>query len=130
MGKKINVNDCIDALPILAVMACFAEGETKITGASIARKKESDRLAVMTQELQKMGAKITEFDDGLIIQPAKLKGARVLSANDHRIAMSLAIAALSADGETIIENTDCVNKSYPDFAKTLQKLGASIEVYT
>jgi 3-phosphoshikimate 1-carboxyvinyltransferase len=130
VGNKINVNNYIDAVPILAVMGCFAQGETVITGAAIARKKESDRLSVITQELQKMGANITELEDGLIIKPAKLTGTSVSSFDDHRIAMSLAIAALSAEGETIIENTLCVDKSYPNFAQALQKLGASIEIHT
>lgn len=130
MGRNINVNHMIDAVPILAVMACFSEGETVITGAASARKKESNRLLAITQELQKMGAHITELADGLLIKPAKLIGAHVSSFDDHRIAMSLSIAALSADGETKIENTACINKSYPDFAKSLQQLGASIEIYS
>jgi 3-phosphoshikimate 1-carboxyvinyltransferase len=129
LGKKINANNYIDAAPILAVMGCFTQGETIINGASIARKKESDRLSAITQELKKMGANITELEDGLIIQPAKLKGSIVSSFNDHRIAMSLSIAALSANGETIIENTACIEKSYPNFPQALQQLGAFIEVF-
>lgn len=126
LGDTIDVNDFIDAVPILAVMGCCAKGETTITGAAIARQKESDRLTAITQALQKMGADITEYDDGLIIKPAKLTGARVSSYNDHRIAMALAVAGLAADGETIIEQTDCVNKSYPNFVQALQTLGAAI----
>lgn len=129
LGKTLDVNDYIDAVPILAVLACFAEGETVITGAAIARKKESDRLATMSQTLQKMGANITELEDGLRILPAELSGARVSSFEDHRIAMALTVAALSAQGETIIENTDCVEKSYPNFVQSLQTLGAYIQVF-
>lgn len=129
VGKNLNVNNYIDAVPILAVMGCFAQNKMVITGASIARKKETDRLSVIIQELRKMGAKIAELEDGFIVRPTPLIGTRVCSFGDHRIAMSLAIAALSAEGETIIENTGCVEKSYPNFAEALKKLGASIEVH-
>lgn len=128
VGKKIDVNHIIDAVPILAVIACFTESETIIEGAEIARKKESDRLFVITHELQKMGANITEFNDGLIIKPSQLKGANVQSHNDHRIAMSLCVAALAAQGDSVIENCNCIAKSYPNFAASLQKLGVQIEV--
>lgn len=127
-GASIDVNPCIDALTILAVAACFAKNATVIGGAAIARTKESNRLAAITQELTKMGANISELSDGLLIKPALLKGAVVNSHHDHRIAMSLAVAALAADGESIIENTACVAKSYPAFAQSLQQLGAAIEV--
>jgi 3-phosphoshikimate 1-carboxyvinyltransferase len=129
VGQHIHVNQYIDAVPILAVMGCFAQGETVLTGASIARKKESDRLSVITLELQKMGAQITELEDGLVIKPAPLIGAKVASFNDHRIAMSLAVAGLAAQGQTIIENTACVDKSYPNFPQALQTLGAFIEAH-
>lgn len=127
VGGEINVNCFIDAVTILAVVASYAKSETKITGAAIARKKESDRLLAITQELSKMGASIRDFDDGLIIQPANLKGARVLSYNDHRVAMSLAVAGLGASSrETIIEDAHCIAKSYPDFCREMQLIHASI----
>ncbi|PJD91586.1 MAG: 3-phosphoshikimate 1-carboxyvinyltransferase [Legionella sp.] len=129
-GRLIDVNDFIDAVPILAVMACFVAGETVITGAAIARKKESDRLSVITQELRKMGADIIEYDDGLRIRPAILRGAKVMSADDHRIAMALAVAGLRAHGKTIVEHVACVDKSYPNFAKSFCDVGASIEIDT
>lgn len=128
IGKTINVNNHIDSVPILAVLGCFAKGETVITGAAIARKKESDRLSAITQELKKMGADITEFDDGLIIKQSILKNACVSSINDHRIAMALTIAALSVKGNTTIENIECIDKSYPGFAQALKTLGATIDV--
>ncbi|HVT62080.1 MAG TPA: 3-phosphoshikimate 1-carboxyvinyltransferase [Legionellaceae bacterium] len=127
-GQTIDVNHFIDAVPILTVMACFMSGETKLTGAGIARHKECDRLAIITQELRKMGADITEEAEGLRIRPAVLKGAMVSSAQDHRIAMALAIAALRAEGETIIKEVACVEKSYPGFAQSMQKIGAYIEL--
>jgi 3-phosphoshikimate 1-carboxyvinyltransferase len=126
IGQTIDVNNYIDAVPILAVAACFATSETLITGAAIARKKESNRLAAITQELQKMGANILELEDGLKIMPSKLVGAKVDSFNDHRIAMALAVAGMMATGETIITNVSCVEKSYPDFAQAMRDLGGII----
>jgi 3-phosphoshikimate 1-carboxyvinyltransferase len=126
-GCEIDVNDTIDAVPILAVMACCAEGRTVLKGAKIARSKESDRLHAMTVELSKMGAKIQEFDDGLVIQRSDLKAATVDSHHDHRIAMALSVAALRAEGTTRIKHIDCVAKSYPDYAQQMQSLGFSIE---
>lgn len=130
MGKTIDVNRYIDAVPILAVLACFARGETVITGAAIARKKESDRLAAITQMLQRMGAHIEELPDGLRIQPAQLQGAAVSSFADHRIAMALAVAGLAATGETVITDTSCVEKSYPDFVVSMQQVGAILHEVT
>lgn len=126
IGKNLDINACIDALPILAVLACFAQGPTVLTGAAIARKKESDRIAAISQALQAMGAKIVEYEDGMEIEPAVLHGVQVPSFSDHRIAMALAVAGLGAQGETIIENTSCVAKSYPNFLTAMQQLGARI----
>lgn len=128
IGTTIDVNNFIDALPILAVVGCFAKGETLITGAAIARKKESNRLSAITSELQKMGAQISEYEDGLKITPAPLRGATLSSFDDHRIAMALSVAALSARGDSLITNVACVEKSYPHFAESLQSLGAAIEI--
>lgn len=122
----INVNALIDALPILTVMACCAEGETRITGAGIARFKESDRLHAITTELRKMGAQIEAHAEGLTIQGGLLHGAVVHSHHDHRIAMALSVAGMVAKGETIIENCTCVSKSYPHFAQAMQSIGAQI----
>lgn len=128
-GKEINVNNFIDALPILTVIACFAKTETIITGAAIARKKESNRCAVIANELKKMGAQVIEHEDGLIITPSQLKGAKVISHRDHRIAMALMVAGLASEGETIVDDPKCIEKSYPNFVKNLQGIGASIEIF-
>ena len=113
----------IDEIPILAVAAAFAEGTTRIEDAAELRVKESDRLAVMAKELGKMGVKITEFADGLEIQGGfSLTGAEVDSDTDHRIAMSLAIAALQAKGETVIHRAEAAAISYPTFVETLKKV--------
>lgn len=118
-GMKIDVNDFIDALPILAVAGCFAEGKTEIVNGAIARKKESDRIASIVSELKKMGAKIEETPDGVIVEASSLRGAEVNSFSDHRIALSLAVAALGAKGQTTIQGAECINKSYPTFCKDL-----------
>ena len=113
----------IDEIPILAVAATFAKGTTIIRDAAELRVKESDRLAVTAAELNRMGAKITELPDGLeITGGTPLTGADVDSYTDHRIAMSLAIAALNATGTTNIHRAEAAAISYPDFTTTLQQV--------
>lgn len=113
----------IDELPMIAVMACFAEGTTIIKDAAELKVKESDRIAVMTENLSRMGAFITATEDGMIIEGGHpLHGATVDSHLDHRIAMSFAVASLAAEGETTIEGADCVKISYPSFYEDLLKM--------
>jgi 3-phosphoshikimate 1-carboxyvinyltransferase len=125
-GMRIDINDFIDALPILAVVGCFAQGVTEIVNGAIARTKESDRIHSIAQELQKMGAQIEELPDGLRIHTSSLHGAEVRSYHDHRMALSLSIAALAAKGETTLLDVDCVKKTYPTFYQDFRNLGASI----
>lgn len=127
-GMQFDMNDYIDAVTILAVVGCFAEGTTTLTNAAIARKKESDRLSTITTELKKMGADITETQDSLIINRSKLSGADCYSYQDHRIAMSCAVAALAAENNSVIQDIDCINKSYTDFVRDITYLGGKIEV--
>lgn len=113
----------IDEIPIIAVLACFAEGKTVIKNAAELKVKESNRIDVMAENLGKMGADITATEDGLIIEGGRpLKGAVVESKHDHRIAMSFAVAAMLANGETNIQNAECVDISYPGFYGDLKKL--------
>lgn len=113
----------IDELPMIAVMACFAEGTTVIKDAAELKVKESDRIAVMVENLSRMGAHITGTDDGMIIEGGyPLHGAKIDSHLDHRIAMSFAIAALASEGETEIKDADCVKISYPKFYEDLFRL--------
>ena len=113
----------IDELPMIAAMACFAEGETVIKDAAELKVKESNRIDVMVRNLIAMGADVTETEDGMIIHGGKpLHGAVVDSHKDHRIAMTFAVAALAADGETEIIDADCVDISYPAFYEELEKL--------
>jgi len=121
---SINLRDSPDLGPILAVLGCYAEGETRITGAARLRYKESDRLAAISSELHKLGADISETGEGLIIHgPSRLSGGIVSSHGDHRIAMALGVAALGAASKVVIEGTECVSKSYPNFFNDLRLLG-------
>ena len=115
----------IDEIPILAVAAAFAQGTTVIRDAAELRVKECDRITVMASELGRMGAKISEWPDGLeIVGGAPLNGAEIDSHADHRIAMSLAIAALNANSPTTIHGAEAATISYPNFVPTLQQLCA------
>lgn len=123
--KAINIGpemmpSMVDEFPILCVIASRAEGVTKIRGAEELRVKESDRIKAMAKGLTEMGVEVAEYPDGLDIRGSEgLVGARVNSFGDHRIAMSMAVAGLVAEGDTIIEDTDCVSISFPKFFDTL-----------
>ncbi len=110
----------IDEVPALALAAALAEGETEIAGAAELRLKEVDRLSAVAEELGRMGVEIAAAQDSLRIGgAATLRGAVVSSRGDHRMAMSLAVAALFADGETVIRDVACADTSFPGFARTL-----------
>ena len=114
----------IDEIPMIAVMAAFAEGTTVIRDAAELKVKESDRIAVVTEGLRRMGADIQPTEDGMIIHGGKpLQGAKINSYLDHRIAMSFAVAGTICDGTMDIVKGDCVNISYPEFYKDLYSLG-------
>lgn len=123
-----RIPQTIDEFPILCVAAALAEGETTITDAGELRVKESDRIATMTAELRKMGVAVEESTTGLTIQGLgtrkshRLKGATCTSHGDHRVAMSMAIAGLTAQGKTTIQNTDCIETSFPGFESKLLEL--------
>ncbi len=119
-GKEIP--QLIDELPILAVAGALATGTTIIRQAQELRVKETDRLAAIAHNLRIMGAQVIEMNDGLEIHgPAPLRGARVASFGDHRIAMAFAIAGLFADGETIVQDAECIRESYPGFQGALEE---------
>ncbi len=128
IGGSVVV-EMIDEFPILMVAALAAEGETVVRDAGELRVKETDRISVMATELAKLGANITETPDGFIIRgPQTLKAAAVDGHDDHRIAMSLSIAGLLADGETMVLDARCAGDSFPGFAETMAGLGAEIAV--
>lgn len=117
-----EVPQLIDELPILAIAGALANGTTIIRHAQELRVKETDRIAAIAHNLRSMGAQVTEMIDGLEIHgPAALHGARVASFGDHRVAMAFAIAGLFAEGETIVQNADCIRESYPGFETVLEE---------
>lgn len=119
-GKEIP--QLIDELPILAVAGALAAGTTVIRQAQELRVKETDRIAAIAHNLRTMGAQVIELNDGLEIHgPAPLRGGRVASFGDHRIAMAFAVAGLFAEGETIVQDVECVAESYPGFEKALEE---------
>jgi 3-phosphoshikimate 1-carboxyvinyltransferase len=126
-GIDVDVNNIIDAIPILSVVACFAEGETRLYNGAVARQKESNRIHCIGAELRKMGADVSEQEDGLVIRHSPLRGACVHTYNDHRLAMSLSVAGLGATGVTTVGPCECVAKTYSSFVRDFQKIGAAIE---
>src|SRR6266851_912542 len=119
-GKEIP--HLIDELPVVAVAGALANGTTIIRHAQELRVKETDRIAAIAHNLRGMGAQVIELNDGLEIHgPAPLRGARLASFGDHRIAMAFAVAGLFADGETVIQDADCVRGSYPGFERALDE---------
>lgn len=126
-GIEIDMNDTPDALPAMAVLGCFAEGETRLRNVPQARIKETDRIAVMASELRKMGADIEELEDGLIVRKSNLKGTAVQGHGDHRVVMSLAIAGLFAEGETVIDTAEAVNVTFPNFPALVRLCGGILE---
>src|SRR5438034_2213376 len=119
-GKEVP--QLIDELPIIAVAGALANGTTIIRHAQELRLKESDRIAAIAHNLRTMGTQVTEMKDGLEIHgPAALQGTRIMSFGDHRVAMAFAIAGLFADGETIIQDADCIRESYPGFETVLEE---------
>lgn len=124
---SIDVSDCPDLVPPLAAVACFAQGTTHITGAERLRLKESDRLETVTAALNALGGNVRIENDGLIIEGVdSLNGGTVDAANDHRIAMMAAIAAIRATSPVRILDAGCVAKSYPDFFKDYATLGGNV----
>jgi 3-phosphoshikimate 1-carboxyvinyltransferase len=125
-GTKISggeIANVIDELPIIAVTAALAEGATEIRDAKELRVKETDRIAAMATNLRAFGVTVDEHEDGMTIHGgAALKGAKVASFGDHRIAMSCAILGLFSKGETVIEDTGCIATSYPTFEQDLRKV--------
>lgn len=126
IGREIDMNSIPDALPAMAVAGCFAEGETRLVNVPQARLKETDRIRVMYEELTKMGADIEELPDGLVIRKSRLKAAQVNGHDDHRIVMSLAVAGLNVEGETIIDTAEAMNVTFPEFVELVKALGGDV----
>jgi 3-phosphoshikimate 1-carboxyvinyltransferase len=125
---KLDLNATPDALPALAVAACFAQGTSFLGNVEQARIKECDRIAAMACELRKLGIDIEEFDDGLAITGGRPRGAHVDGHADHRIVMALAIAGLAAEGEMAVAGADAAAVTYPGFVQDFQRLGANFRM--
>ena len=120
-GIDVDMNAISDTVQTLTAVALFAKGTTRIRGVEHNRHKETDRIGDLATELRKFGAKVTEFEDGLEIQPAPLQGATIDTYDDHRMAMSLALVGLQVD-DVVIRDPGCTHKTYPGFFDDLQEL--------
>ncbi len=127
-GVDLDLNDTPDALPMMAVLGCFARGTTRLLNVPQARIKETDRIAAMRAELGKLGARVEELPDGLVIHESRLSGAEVNGYGDHRIVMALAVAGLACPGETIVGTAEAAGVTFPTFAKCIRNLGGELEV--
>ena len=125
-GIEIDMNQTPDALPVMAVVGCFAHGTTVLKNVAHARIKETDRIAVMACELRKLGAAIEERPDGLVIRHSPLRGATVNGHGDHRVVMSLALAGLCIPGETVVTTAEAAGVTFPEFATLIQGLGGQL----
>jgi len=125
-GGVFDLNAIPDALPALAVAACFARGQTRLVNVPQARLKETDRIKVMCGELKKMGARVEETSDGLIIQRSELRGADVRGHGDHRVVMALSVAGLAAGGVTTVDTAESVSVTFPGFYSLMERAGAAI----
>ena len=126
-GIEIGVANTPDLLPTIAVLGAAATGTTRITDCAHVRLKETDRVAAMASELGKMGVDVEEKEDELRIHGSSLEGATVEGHDDHRIIMSLAVAALVADGETTVRGAEDVDVSFPSFFELFSEIGVDIE---
>ena len=127
-GIEVDAIDTPDLVPVVAVLGACAEGVTRIVNAEHLRYKETDRLVAMSTELAKMGAKVRQLPDGMMIEKSHLHGAKLCGYNDHRVVMALTIAGLVAKGGTTIDNAESIGVSYPDFFDDLFNMGANIRV--
>jgi 3-phosphoshikimate 1-carboxyvinyltransferase len=121
-GITADLNNIPDALPALAVAACFAAGRTELLNVPQARLKETDRIKVMSAELTKMGGKVHELPDGLIIESSPLKGTKVAGHADHRVVMALSVAGLASEGITTVDTAEAAAVTFPEFFTLLDSL--------
>ena len=130
-GIEVDMNDLPDQVPTIAIAACFAKGKTVIKNALTARWKECDRIAAVSSELSKMGAKVIEKEDGLIIDQDgtwKLHAAQIDGYYDHRMVLAFALAGMQVEGETLISDAQMVEKSFESFIPDMLKVGANFEL--
>jgi 3-phosphoshikimate 1-carboxyvinyltransferase len=130
-GIEVDMNDLPDQVPTIAIAACFAKGRTMIKNALTARWKECDRIAATCRELSKMGAKVIEKEDGLIIDQDgtwKLQAAQIDGYYDHRMVLAFALAGMQVEGETLISDAQMAEKSFENFIPDMRNVGANFEL--
>ena len=125
-GNVIDLSQSPDLLPIVAVIATQAAGETIIKNVAHARIKETDRIKVMTQELSKMGANIHENYDGMTIEKSRLQGTKVKGYKDHRVIMALSLAGMIAEGRTEIDTAEAFKVTFPNYMELMKSLGVKM----
>ena len=126
-GREFDMNATPDALPAMAVAASFADGETRLVNVPQARQKETDRIAVMHEELTKAGVPCEELEDGLIIQGGHFRGGRCSGHGDHRVVMAMAVAGLASDQPVVVDTAEAAGITFPNFAELVQAVGGQIE---
>jgi 3-phosphoshikimate 1-carboxyvinyltransferase len=126
VGCEIDLNATPDALPMLAVLGCFASGTTRLLNVPQARLKETDRISVMASELTKLGGRVEELDDGIVVHESALHGAEVDGHDDHRVVMSLAVAGCAIPGTTVVNQAQAAAVTFPGFRGCMLSLGARI----
>jgi len=127
-GTEIDMNATPDALPAMAVVGAFAEGETRLVNVPQARGKETDRIKCMAEELGKLGVEVEELEDGLVIKQSELKAAKLDGRSDHRIVMALALAGMAGEGQCIIDSAEAMSVTFPQFAELMTSIGAGLEL--
>ena len=127
-GVEIDLNATPDALPALAVAACFAEGETRLVNVPQARIKETDRIQVMCEQIRRLGGKAEELADGLVVQGTGLKGGRASGYGDHRVVMALAMAGLAAESTVTVDTAESAAVTFPNFVELMQHAGGAVRL--
>lgn len=125
-GVELDLGDTPDALPAMAVAGCFAEGKTSLRNLAHARLKETDRIKVMANELKKLGGRVEELPDGMIVHQTPLKGGLVSGHGDHRVVMALTMAGTAIPGRTVIDTAEAIQATVPNFIELMKGLGAKI----
>jgi len=125
-GIELDMGNTPDALPAMAVLSCFASGKTTLRNVAHARLKETDRISVMAKELTRLGARVEELPDGLIIHESKLKGGPVKGYADHRVVMALTVAGMAIPGRTSVDTAEAVSVTFPNFIELVKNLGGKI----
>ena len=126
-GIEIDCSGTPDAVPALAVLGCKAQGKTHLYNIEASRLKETDRTRSIMEELIKMGGKFEETEGSLTVYHSELKGTRIDGRHDHRIVMATAVAAMMAEGETMIDDAEYVGVSFPNFYEVMTSMGADIK---